>query len=185
MVDGYDVYASLLPDLKLRRSSTGGDMDMKMAMAMDKRVNPLTNKRVKLVSLWSGIMKTDANGEANYSIDIPQFSGDLRVMACAYKSGSFGSSDKHIKVADPVVISPSIPRFLSPGDSLVMPVTLTNTTNKPANASTTVKVSGSLVINGPSKQDCVIPANGEKKVSFQSLLRLQWAWRKLLYQSIQ
>jgi len=166
MVDGYDVYASLLPDLKLRRSSTGGDMDMKMAMAMDKRVNPLTNKRVKLVSLWSGIMKTDANGEANYSIDIPQFSGDLRVMACAYKSGSFGSSDKHIKVADPVVISPSIPRFLSPGDSLVMPVTLTNTTNKPANASTTVKVSGSLVINGPSKQDCVIPANGEKKVTF-------------------
>ena len=180
MVEGYDVYASLLPDLKLRRSSTGGDMDMKMAMAMDKRVNPLTNKRVKLVSLWSGIMKTNSAGEASYSIDIPQFSGDLRVMACAYKAGSFGSSDKHIKVADPIVISPSIPRFLSPGDSLVMPVTLTNTTNKPANASALVKVTGSLSINGPAKQDCVIPANSEKKVTFSIVAPLAMGVGKIV-----
>ncbi len=166
MVNGYDVYASLLPDLKLRRSSTGGDMDMKMAMAMDKRVNPLSNKRVKLVSLWSGIMKTNSSGEASYVVDIPQFSGDLRVMACSYKAGSFGSSDKHIKVADPIVISPSIPRFLSPGDSLEMPVTLTNTTNQVAKATATVKVSRSLLVNGSVKQECMIPANSEKKVTF-------------------
>ena len=101
-------------------------------------------------------------------------------MACAYKAGSFGSSDKHIKVADPIVISPSIPRFLSPGDSLVMPVTLTNTTNKPANASALVKVTGSLSINGPAKQDCVIPANSEKKVTFSIVAPLAMGVGKIV-----
>jgi len=34
-------------------------------------------------------------------------------------------------VADPVVLTPALPRFLSPGDSAVMPVTAFNTTTRP------------------------------------------------------
>lgn len=165
MVEDYDVYAALLPELKLRRSSTGGDMMMK-AMMDAKRVNPLSNKRVKLVSLWSGILKTNSSGDASYTINVPQFSGDLRVMACAYKGGAFGSSDKHMKVADPIVISPSIPRFLSPGDSLVMPITVTNTTAKAANASVSVKLQGGLNVVGASTQTATVAANSEARVSF-------------------
>ncbi|MBL7923092.1 MAG: alpha-2-macroglobulin family protein, partial [Bacteroidia bacterium] len=44
MVDGYDLYPFLLPELKLRRSSSGGD-----GYDLAKRVNPITSKRVKLV----------------------------------------------------------------------------------------------------------------------------------------
>ena len=166
MVDNYDVYAALLPELKLRRSSTGGDMAELDANMNSKRVNPLSNKRVKLVSLWSGILKTNSSGDAAYTINVPQFSGDLRIMACAYKAASFGKADKHIKVADPIVISPSIPRFLSPGDSLVMPVTIANTTSKPSVAIVNVNVQGGLKIIGSSKQECVVAANSEGKVSF-------------------
>ena len=73
--------------------------------------------------------KANAAGDAVFNIEIPQFSGKLRVMSCSWKDNRFGSSEQFISVADPVVISPSVPRFLSPGDSLEMPVTFTNTVN--------------------------------------------------------
>lgn len=53
---------------------------------LEGRLNPMTANRVKLVSYWSGIIKSDANGKAKFDIDIPQFSGDLRVMVVAYKN---------------------------------------------------------------------------------------------------
>src|SRR5690606_4277378 len=87
MVNSYDVYAMLLPDLVLKRPLTGGDMFAESSMS--KRNNPLANNRVKLVSSWSGILQTNAAGEATYTMDIPQFSGDLRVMACVYHDKAF------------------------------------------------------------------------------------------------
>ena len=163
-VEGYDVYPNLLPDLKWRLSSSGGD-----GYDLEKRVNPLSNKRVQLVALWSGHLHTDANGEARYTFDIPQFSGDLRIMACAYQDKSFGSADKHMKVADPVVISAGIPRFLSPRDTLTMPVTLTNTTSKAIQGSATAMLSGPLKIIGAETQSVVIQPNSEKRVMFRVL----------------
>lgn len=165
LVNAFDMYPSLLPDLKLRRSSTGGDADSKLDIA--NRVNPLTNKRVKLVALWSGILHTDASGEASYTFEVPQFSGDLRLMACAYKDKSFGSADKHMKVSDPIVISPSVPRFLSPKDTLVMPVTVTNTTAKAGTATVNVSLSGPLKVAGSNSQKVTIAANGEQRVIFR------------------
>lgn len=165
LVNAYDVYPNLLPDLKLNRSSSGGDADSKFDMS--KRVNPMNNKRVKLVSLWSGILHTNAAGEAEYTVDIPQFSGDLRIMACVYKDKSFGSADKHMKVADPIVISPSMPRFLSPKDTLRMPVTITNTTANATKATAAVTVTGPLKVLGENPLSVTVNANAEQRVVFK------------------
>ena len=161
-VNSFDIYPNLLPDLNFSKSSVGGD-----GYDLEKRVNPLTNKRVKLVALWSGILQTDGNGMAKYSFDIPQFSGDLRVMACAYRDKSFGSADKHIKVADPIVISQGIPRFLSPHDTLYMPVTLTNTTSQIANATAELSLIGPLHVAGIATQTVSIKPNSEQRINFK------------------
>jgi uncharacterized repeat protein (TIGR01451 family) len=139
MVEGYDIYPYLLPELKTRRSSTGGD-----GYALAQRVNPITNKRVRLVSAWSGILRTNAAGTASYTLDIPSFSGDLRVMAVAYKGQTFGAAEAHIKVADPVVISAALPRFTSPGDTVVVPVTFTNTTTATIRATAGFSTTGAI-----------------------------------------
>lgn len=155
-VNSYDIYAKLIPDLQMKSSHTGGD-----GYDLTRRINPLTNKRVQLVALWSGILKTNASGVATYNIDIPQFSGDLRVMACAWSNNRFGSAEKHMKVADPVVISPSIPRFLSPGDTLQMPVTLSNTTNAPLTCRTSCTVSNNLKLINTAPTQLTIAAGTE------------------------
>jgi uncharacterized protein YfaS (alpha-2-macroglobulin family) len=162
-VSSFDLYPVLLPDIKLKRSSAGGDAEM------EKRVNPLTNKRVKLVAFWSGILKTNAAGEASYTIDVPQFSGDLRIMACVYKNKAYGSADAHIKVADPVVISSSIPRFLSPRDTLVMPVTLSNTTNSTMQLTSSLNVTGPVTVIGLPVISVSVPAKSEKRISYKVL----------------
>ncbi|MFL5731370.1 MAG: alpha-2-macroglobulin family protein, partial [Cytophagaceae bacterium] len=161
-VNSYDLYPNLLPELKMQRSSMAGD-----GYDLDKRVNPLTNKRVKLVSFWSGIKRTDSNGEVCHEIEIPQFSGDLRIMAVAYKNDAFGSATANMKVADPIVVSTSLPRFLSPGDTMLVPVTLTNTTTKTASASSKLVLSGPLTVIGSSDQTISIKPNSEMMIQYK------------------
>ena len=102
-ISSFDIYPLLLPEYRITSSSTGGDGSDAETEAG--RVNPLFVNRVKNVSFWSGILEADGSGTVRYEIDVPQFSGDLRVMAVAYKDKGFGSFDNHMKVADPIVIS--------------------------------------------------------------------------------
>ncbi|MBC6612763.1 alpha-2-macroglobulin [Hymenobacter sp. BT507] len=122
-VQAYDVYPFLLPELGT--SSSGGD-----AADLSRRTTPVPSRRVKLLAKWSGVLTADANGKVRYRVRIPQFSGAVRVMAVAYKDDAFGAAEHTMRVADPVVISTALPRFLSPGDTIDVPVTLTNTTGK-------------------------------------------------------
>ncbi len=158
-VAAYDVYPYVMPDLSLKRSSVGGD-----GYDLAKRVNPITNKRVKLIAAWSGILKTNGAGIATYSMKIPQFSGDLRVMAVAYKDNAFGSAEAHIKVADPVVISTALPRFVSPGDTVIVPVTLTNTTNAAITVTPNFTAVGLKIVSSSSTV-VALAASAENRIS--------------------
>ena len=158
----YDIYPLLLPEVRLTRSSTGGDGADESAL----RVNPMFVNRVKNVSFWSGIRQADASGNLKYDIEIPQFSGDLRVMAIAYSGKRFGGADKHMKVADPVVLSTALPRFLSPGDEVVVPVTLTNTTANAADASVSLQVQGPLEISDGSTRQVNLAPQRDGRVVF-------------------
>lgn len=160
-VNGYDLYPLLFPELRGRLSSTGGDM------SMEKRVNPMPAKRIKIVSYWSGIAKANGSGEARFQVAIPQFSGEVRLMAVAYKGNGFGAGESTITVADPVVISTALPRFLSPGDTVTVPVTLSNTTAKAATVSASLKTDGPLKVLGGNTQSVNLEANSEGRAVFR------------------
>lgn len=162
-VVAYDIYPLLFPELRTRLSSTGGDGEL----SMDKRVNPMPAKRIKIVSYWSGIKKTNSSGVAEFEFDIPQFSGEVRLMAVAYKDEQFGSAEATTTVADPIVLSSSLPRFLSPGDTALVPVTISNTTTKTASGQATITASGPVKIIGSSAQTISIDPNSEERATFQ------------------
>jgi alpha-2-macroglobulin len=161
-VNGYDIYPLLFPEIKSSLSSTGGDMESDMK----KRVNPMPAKRIRIMSYWSGIRQTNSSGEAEFEFDIPQFSGEVRLMAVSYKNEKFGSKDVKMTVADPIVLSTALPRFLSPKDSVTVPVTVTNTTAKSATANATIKVSGAVQLAGESQQTVELSPNSEKRLGF-------------------
>ena len=163
-VGSHDLYALLYPELSLRssRSSTGGD-----GYDLERRVNPLSNGRVRLVALWSGILETGSDGEAEFSVDVPQFSGDLRVMAVAYKDKAFGSANSNMKVADPIVISTGVPRFLTPGDLVELPVNLSNTTSKAALVTARLSLTGPLMTDSAGVRKLTIQPGREIRTTFR------------------
>ncbi|NOX16730.1 MAG: alpha-2-macroglobulin family protein [Chlorobi bacterium] len=142
-VESYDFYKFLLPEIISLNSSSGGDA---MAAQLKKRTNPIKSKRYKLVSFWSGIKKTDANGEVEVSFNIPQFNGELRLMAAAYEGKRFGSAERAMKVSEDLIIEPQIPRVLTAGDTLIMPVTIINSTERSGSAKVSVTCGGKLSV---------------------------------------
>lgn len=162
-VTGYDLYPLLFPEVKARLSSTGGDGDLNM----NKRTNPMPAKRIKVLSYWSGIKQANGSGEATFEFDIPAFSGQVRLMALGYKNESFGSAQSEMTVADPIVLSTALPRFLSPKDTITIPVTITNTTAKAASATAKLNVSNTLQVVGAASQTVSLAANSENRAIFQ------------------
>lgn len=162
-VTAFDIYPLLFPELRGRLSSTGGDGEL----SLDKRVNPMPAKRFKIMSYWSGLKKANGSGYAEFEFDVPQFNGQIRLMAVAFKDEKFGSSENTTTVADPIVLSSALPRFMSPGDTVTVPVTITNTTSKLANGQATVSVSGPVKILGTNSQSISIAPNSEGRATFQ------------------
>lgn len=160
-VNSYDVYALLFPELAYSSSPAGGE-----AFDLSKRINPLTNDRVKLISKWSGIRKANNSGECSFTMAIPQFSGALRVMAVAYRGKQFGAAEKMVKVADPVIISTALPRFLSPGDQCTVAVSMTNTTSASSKATVQLNAAGALSVAGSNSTVVTLPAGGEAVAVF-------------------
>lgn len=161
-VMAYDLYPLLFAEVRAKLSSTGGDAEL----SMDKRVNPMPAKRIKVVSYWSGIKKADGSGEAEFEFDVPQFSGEIRLMAVSYKGQNFGAADNTMTVADPIVISTALPRFLSPGDTATVPVTVSNTTDKSANVSASISTDGAVKLIGTNSQTISLNGKSEGRAVF-------------------
>ena len=90
---------------------SGGDQFAKRSVA------GLPDKSSRVVALYSGIVKLDGDGAAKIRFDIPDFQGQLRLMAVAFSAKKVGSGTGAVTVRDPVVTLVALPRFLAPGDT--------------------------------------------------------------------
>lgn len=80
----------------------------------------------RTVALFSGVVKTDAQGRATVKLDIPDFNGELRLMAAAWTPTRVGKGERPLTVRDAVVADLTLPRFLAPGDEAVAALNLHN-----------------------------------------------------------
>lgn len=120
-VDQRDIYNKIieLTDGGLVKPRFGGDADKHAGGARP-------DSSVKIVSLFSDVVKTDKNGIANINLDIPDFNGRLRIMAVAFNEGQFGSAEAEVTVSAPIIAEVSLPRFLASGDSSTMTLDIRN-----------------------------------------------------------
>ncbi|MEQ9617992.1 MAG: MG2 domain-containing protein [Deltaproteobacteria bacterium] len=176
-VSSYDTYSLLLPDVSLGLSPPGGGFAARKEMQF---LSTQGIRRVKPVAFWSGIIEADEEGNAAVSFDIPQFQGALRVMAVAVNGKRFGSTEEFTRVKSPIVLLPTVPRFFSLKESVVIPVSVRNDTGRDG------VITVSLSLDGPASvreagggsgdeerqnkkeagRDVDIPAGGEKTVYF-------------------
>jgi uncharacterized protein YfaS (alpha-2-macroglobulin family) len=137
-VNTYDMFAWLLPEVEaseLYSAPSGGRAEE----ARLGHLMPVTVRRVKPVALWSGIVKTNDRGDANITFNIPQFDGRLRAMVVASSREKFGMAEADITVRNPIVLTPTFPRFISSRDEFRVPVTVFNGMGKEADIRLTLE----------------------------------------------
>ncbi|HLJ62581.1 MAG TPA: alpha-2-macroglobulin family protein, partial [Stellaceae bacterium] len=81
----------------------------------------------KTVALFQGPVTVGADGSAKITLDIPDFEGQLRLMAVAYGHNAAGQGEAKLIIRDPVIADLSLPRFLAPGDTARLAVHFHNT----------------------------------------------------------
>jgi len=83
--------------------------------------------------LWKGSLPTDEQGRFRAEFTLPDTLTTYRLLALAVgKDGdSFGQTEEKLTVHQPLMLTPGLPLFMSTGDTLLLPLTVTNLTDKP------------------------------------------------------
>ena len=115
-----DLYGRLIlpsgaPDGAIRE---GGDDSSGATMAAP----PPTER---LMAWFSGPL-TVQDGKATVEVPIPDFNGEIRLMAVVWSGKAVGQAEAKLLVRDPVVTVVTAPRFLAPGDSAQITLALTH-----------------------------------------------------------
>ncbi len=144
-LDMRDLYGRLILGEAARGTvRSGGDGDSSDNIA------GLSVRSTRTVALFSGIVTLDDSGQATIPLDIPDYNGELRLMAVAWSPGAVGHASQPLTVRDPIVSQLSLPRFLAPGDEAQLTLSLHNAGGPAGGYRTALTVSGPVRIEGPT-----------------------------------
>lgn len=83
-----------------------------------------SRSRFPPVVRFLGPFSLKAGGKATHLIDIPQYVGAVRVMVVAGDAAAYGSAEKSVFVRQPLMLLPTMPRVIGPGEDVAVPVSL-------------------------------------------------------------
>lgn len=113
---------------------------------------------IKPVALWSGVVRTDETGRGLVTFSLPEYSGQLRLVAVACTQGAVGAAGQDIYVRRPYMLRTSMPRFALPGDQFQCRAVVFNTTAAPCTARISWKAQGALTGGEGAKEITVEPS---------------------------
>jgi hypothetical protein len=97
-----------------------------------------------VVSLFRGPVRTDGQGRVRVPLELPDFNGQVRLMAVAFDRARVGAAAAPLTVRDPVVAELTLPRFLAPGDESQATVSVHNVEGEPGAYRVRVLAEGAL-----------------------------------------
>ncbi|TGY90577.1 alpha-2-macroglobulin family protein [Marinicauda algicola] len=110
----------------------------------------LTVVPTRTVALFSGPVRMDRQGRATVSLELPDFNGELRLMAVAWSQTGLGAAARPMTVRDDVAAELILPRFLAPGDEAQATATLDNVAGAAGSYEVSLSASGPVSIREPS-----------------------------------
>ena len=122
----------------------------------------LTVVPTKSISLYHGLVPVK-NGVARIEVDMPDFNGELRLMATAWNERAIGSVSAPVKVRDKVPSLVSLPRFLAPGDKAKATLSLDNVEGVAGTYSASLTAEGVLKAGGTPSFDLAL---GQRKQDY-------------------
>ena len=123
---------------------------------------PLEVTSTRTVALFAGPVQIRRDGTAQITLDVPDFEGQLRLMAVAYSRHAIGHGEQKLIVRDPVIADLSLPRFLAPGDTARLALSLHNTDGTPGSYHLAINSDGAASLITDHALDYKLAA-GERK----------------------
>ena len=120
----------------------------------------------RTVALFSGFVELDAQGHASVPIEVPDFEGELRLMAVAFDRHKVGEAEAHLTVRDPVVSDVVLPRFLAPQDQSRLSLSLHNLDGKPGDYRAAFTADGAVAFPGEHERTVTLAAGERQLVAF-------------------
>lgn len=115
---------------------------------------------------YRSALYTDKDGQLEARFRLPDNLTAFKLMASAHtKTSEFGAGEHSITVSKPIMLLPSLPRFLRVGDSLQAGVTVHNNTGQVQKVEVKAEVRGARLW-GPDKQAVDIRPNEPLEVRF-------------------
>ena len=140
----------------------GGDGDA--AGGKNKKAN-----RFKPVVTSLGPFKLDAGKTKTHEIKLPNYIGSVRTMVVAgnNKNEAYGSTDKAVEVKKPLMVLATLPRKLSPGEKVTLPVTVFAMEPKVKNVTINLKLSNGISVVGENSKSISFTQPDEQMAYFE------------------
>ncbi|MDO9623414.1 MAG: alpha-2-macroglobulin [Pseudomonas sp.] len=120
---------------------------------------------VLIVALQSQPLQLNEQGEGEVSLDIPDFNGELRLMAQAWSDERFGMAEGKTLVAAPLIAELSAPRFLAGGDQTTLALDLSNLSGQAQQLQVQVAAEDQLSLIEPAAAATMFTlADGERTI---------------------
>ncbi|WP_243473576.1 alpha-2-macroglobulin family protein [Winogradskyella sp. MH6] len=149
-----------------------GSIDQVFAIGGDGSAAKGKNKkanRFKPVVTYLGPFLLDAGKTQTHQLKMPNYIGSVRTMVVAGNNNkeAYGSAEKSVQVKKPLMVLATLPRKLSPGEKVTLPVTVFAMENKVKNVNLSLKLSNGITVKGQQTQSLQFDRPDEKMVYFE------------------
>src|SRR5574344_484871 len=114
---------------------------------------------------YLGPFTLNAGQKQTITFPMPEYIGAVRVMVVAANKGAYGTAEKSVPVKSDLMIQPSLPRTLGTNESLNVPVTVFNGTDKEERVVVTLNATGA--VSTTASRGVTVPAQSNANVEFK------------------
>lgn len=162
MISSYDLYKYVMNaysgKLETLLAIGGSDADFIDKTALD------ANRFAPVVQFF-GPFTLKAGEKKATEFEMPGYIGSVRAIVIAGNKGAYGSAEKSVKVKTDLMVQPSIPRTLGVDETIHVPVTVFNGTQRDQETVVTLNITGAQTV-GTNSKTITIPASDNAVVTF-------------------
>ncbi len=144
--------------------------DVAMAGYRRDRLPEDQKQRFKSVSLFEGPVATDDQGRAVVSFAMPNYVGSVRIMAVAARGNAYGSAEKTVPVKTDLMVVPTLPRVLRPGDRIAVPATVFAMRDSLGPVDVAISTEGLLRVDGQARDTIAFREASDEDVRFMCVV---------------
>ena len=149
-----------------------GSIDQVYAIGGDGNAADGKNKkanRFKPVVKFLGPFALGSGDNKAHKIKMPNYVGSVRTMVVAgdINKEAYGSTDKTVQVKKPLMVLATLPRKLSPGEKVTLPVTVFAMEPKVKHVTVSLKLSNGITSVGPKTQSLSFTKPDEQMAYFE------------------